>query len=105
MRWERSSASCARRFLSGKSVPSESTIHIDLHPVDLDKPALPQIDNHVPVETGFVLVPRFRISRAKREMHRPTDLFIKQRVPRIARDAKIRADSALAEESAARVDV
>src|SRR5438045_2671021 len=105
MRWERSSASCAPPLLPGKSLARESTIHIDFHAVYLPKPALPQIDNHVPVQAGFVFVSRLRVSRAKRKMHRPADLFIKQRVTRVARDAKVRADGAFTEKSAARVHV
>ena len=74
-------------------------------PVDFNLPAGPQVHDHIPVQPALIVVARFRISRPQREVHRPTDLFIEERVLRLARDVVIRPDCALAQKSAAGVHI
>src|SRR5688572_7413200 len=78
------------------SVTRELPVHVDLHAVDLDVPAAAQVADHVPVQARAVLVPRLGIALAQREMDGAADLFVEEGVFRVARDAVVRADRALA---------
>src|SRR4051794_34265783 len=91
-------------YMSFQSRPLRSrklSIHVDLLPVDLDVPAGAEVYDHVPVQAGLVLVAGFRVAGTQGEVDGAADLFVEERVLRVAPDLEVGADGALAEFAAA----
>src|SRR5690606_4020780 len=63
------------------------------------------VADHVPMDRAVVLAARFGVALADSDMHRPTDLLIKQDAARKALNAEIRANGELTEIARPRVSV
>src|SRR5687768_12363924 len=88
---------------AGVVVAGELAVDIDLRAVDLDVAALSQVHHHVPVQARLVLVSGLGVAGPEGEVDGAADLFVEQRVARVATDLVVGADRALAEETAAGV--
>src|SRR5215203_3736927 len=85
----------ARSHRSGISLPRELPVLVDLHAVDFDVAALSKVDHHVPVQAAFILVAGLWVAGAQGEVDGAADLFVEERVARVAGDVVVGADGAL----------
>src|SRR5687768_6366794 len=90
---------CTSKLQARKPVARELAVDEHLLPVDLRVPAFAQVHDHVPVEAGLVRVAALGVAGAEGEVDRAADLFVEEGVARVAGDAEVGADRALAEEA------
>src|SRR5207237_6495565 len=73
--------------------------------VQLEPAAAAEVLDDVPVELADVLAAHLRQAVPEREMDGAVDLLVEERVPHVAGDPRVAADSQLAEEPGALVPV
>src|SRR3954467_244233 len=84
-------------FVSSEEVPSAP----DGLAVGLDLPVRAEAGDDVPVERRAVEASRLREADAERDVDRPADLLVEERVPGVTVDAVVEPDGRLAEDAGA----
>src|SRR5204863_8318024 len=97
----RSTGRGSQRQKLGASRPREAfagefAVDVDLDAVDLDVAALAEVDDHVPVEAGLVVVAGLGVAGAQREVAGAADLFVEEGGAGVLLDVVVGADRALA---------